>query len=994
MLNLKKGLALVLAAATAFTFAPVASLPALAADKVTTDGLTTGTGIDSKPANVTVAEATTASDGAASDSVWLQEHEGKSSNNTLTKAYRITIQKHKNNNGTYFDAVKLQASSTAGDNTDGNFSNVTATAASVKSTDSLQSFNKDYLDESVYYVEAAAQETANDGISKLGGAYVRFRAAQLSGTDYVAGENVSGTYTVTVEGLGAFSESAKTLDKSTFTVTIPNKGESLSIKKTSYVVAEDSKITVPYTIAFKANSDHFTVTTDNSSVAYLKTTDVGVYTGNETNPTATEAEYKITPLAATGTFTVYTGEAGVANIKVADHKSNHDEINSVTLQIKVTPKNGKLYVTYETNDGTYTFNDDAAFDTATSNANATQIKRLSIQETMSDKGVFDDVATNDVDQNGLIDGTNATTPATTDEYSFATKYNSGWWRGPSLGGAVLPAARTLYTDGKQTVQITGSSDAGAEVSYALVAPAYYYTTDSSNASTNKTAAGTTPITTLDKVPPSDASANKVAKINGSVQSLTQSSYGAGSTIEFTETAAREYGSIDKNGLVTLKDAKNAPELYVIVTAKKADAVDGVSAARATSTFIVPVDLKQQQPVSLYVSDSKFFAEATSGDYASSPIHNTLYLSLKDRKTDTLAHKANVSDNYITVTSSDDSVVDVNGWTLTAKKAGSATITVKTSSAPEVSGIASVKINVVVNNLNSSTNVVTAKGVSVNKEKPNAKVEASSNVNGSTVIFDRNALYKVDSTMPSGYSLIRNTEDHANDVLVSSTGNVTYQKNDGTVYVRAYASGTSEYNPATYVYIPVNYGQKVVTTDLNVDQTPITLDVKETKKITASVASGASITYTSQDPTVATVAADGTVTAVKSGTTYVTVKGVAADGTAAESAIVAVIVKGNATITDDTVKKPSKVTGVKVTNLKGGKVKVTWTKQNQKNIKYYVKKTVGKKSAGKSVGSNKTTLSVKKGATVKVKVKAYIYNAEGTKLVGSYSKTITKKTDKK
>ena len=98
--------------------------------------------------------------------------------------------------------------------------------------------------------------------------------------------------------------------------------------------------------------------------------------------------------------------------------------------------------------------------------------------------------------------------------------------------------------------------------------------------------------------------------------------------------------------------------------------------------------------------------------------------------------------------------------------------------------------------------------------------------------------------------------------------------------------------------------------------------------------------------------------------------------------------------DNTVAKPAKVTGVKVTNLKGGKVKVTWTKQNQKNIKYYVKKTVGKKSAGKSVGSNKTTLSVKKGATVKVKVKAYIYDATGKKLVGSYSKTITKKTDKK
>ncbi len=95
-----------------------------------------------------------------------------------------------------------------------------------------------------------------------------------------------------------------------------------------------------------------------------------------------------------------------------------------------------------------------------------------------------------------------------------------------------------------------------------------------------------------------------------------------------------------------------------------------------------------------------------------------------------------------------------------------------------------------------------------------------------------------------------------------------------------------------------------------------------------------------------------------------------------------------------VQKPAKVTGVKVTNKKGGYVTVTWKKQNQKNIKYYVKKTVGKKSSGKSVNGGKTTLVVKKGATVKVKVKAYVYDATGKKLVGAYSTTVTKKTDKK
>ena len=95
------------------------------------------------------------------------------------------------------------------------------------------------------------------------------------------------------------------------------------------------------------------------------------------------------------------------------------------------------------------------------------------------------------------------------------------------------------------------------------------------------------------------------------------------------------------------------------------------------------------------------------------------------------------------------------------------------------------------------------------------------------------------------------------------------------------------------------------------------------------------------------------------------------------------------------KNPAQVKGVKLGNKKGAKVVVKFTKDTtDKNIKYYVQKKVGKKTSGKSVGSNRTILSVKKGATVKVRVKAYYYDANGTKHVGKYSKWVTKKTDKK
>ena len=92
--------------------------------------------------------------------------------------------------------------------------------------------------------------------------------------------------------------------------------------------------------------------------------------------------------------------------------------------------------------------------------------------------------------------------------------------------------------------------------------------------------------------------------------------------------------------------------------------------------------------------------------------------------------------------------------------------------------------------------------------------------------------------------------------------------------------------------------------------------------------------------------------------------------------------------------PSKVTGLKVANKKGAKVSVSFDAASNHNMKYWVQKKIGKKVAGKSVASNKATLSVKKGATVKVRVKAYYYDNEGNKHVGAYSAWKTLKTDKK
>ena len=93
--------------------------------------------------------------------------------------------------------------------------------------------------------------------------------------------------------------------------------------------------------------------------------------------------------------------------------------------------------------------------------------------------------------------------------------------------------------------------------------------------------------------------------------------------------------------------------------------------------------------------------------------------------------------------------------------------------------------------------------------------------------------------------------------------------------------------------------------------------------------------------------------------------------------------------------PEAVTGVKVSNAKGAYVSVKWASQG-KNINYRVWKKVGNgKWIGKNVAGSKTTLKVKKGAKVQVKVKAYVKDSTGKTTWGpTATKAKTFKTDKK
>ena len=92
--------------------------------------------------------------------------------------------------------------------------------------------------------------------------------------------------------------------------------------------------------------------------------------------------------------------------------------------------------------------------------------------------------------------------------------------------------------------------------------------------------------------------------------------------------------------------------------------------------------------------------------------------------------------------------------------------------------------------------------------------------------------------------------------------------------------------------------------------------------------------------------------------------------------------------------PTKVTSVKVANKKGASVSVSWKSQGDK-VFYRVYKKVGSgKWVAKNVKTNKTTLKVKKGAKVTVKVKAYKKTDAGKTVWGPKATKVTKKTDKK
>ena len=1048
MANLKKALALVLAAATAFTFAPVSTLfnavDAQAASGTNTKDLTTvANKIDSQNLSgwyLDDTENATVTTTGAGNGIWLKESHDQSGQ---VKAFAISVERY-NTSKTGINYADLATVTTGAGNTITTSTTPADTEAyQVDIDNDLTASHKIWVVKNTTTSESNVSSNDADFVDgvRLGGTYINFLKSNLT-KDRDNHDFHGYKVNVKIEALASYTQLDTVLKTATYTLTIGSNKASLVLDKTSDEVQESKSVDVSYTLRNKGTT----------SVIKAKA-DTGV-------AKADDSEIKSKSDNVSGSIKFYGLEAGTRVFTVAGYDAKGNQTTDpVTFTLTVNPKNSKLSVSYITEDGgaRKTFTDDATMrdgnnvvkqDSLGEAGKTGDVTFTAEPETYTSNGKTYYTTVKDSKYKEQYDLDNkklsTITAETTTAKELAADLVYGFKADKDVAGynkdQMLPAAKLLTEDasGRKTVQISASYAAGQKVTYSIVAASNWHDADYGQTTSGQTTYSKDSNRTQVYAPNDEFSgknfdgyakytsigfASAVAP-NATTDGTTRVSAGVapGDSVTFTQAAATPYASVDQDGLVTIKNAVNAPNLYVVVYASKAQ--DNKIPA---STYIIPIAIQSRAEVDFFATNTQQTADIDSA-YArenyvdltdnlkglSTDTYKTFYL--KKGESTKITPIGNVGASYITYSSDDESHATVvrnndGSATVTAIKdtdpGKSVTITLKSSSSPEVEGLVNVTFKLVINELNvtaAPTSTGLTNGVTVGYGDPVKKIDTTIAGNTRSIVFDHEHVFEKVSTSerPSGYKALKVSDPHSTDFTVTSTGTVVYNKNNGSglLYVRCRYAADDKNNPSQWTYVPVHYGESESNNTMNVTTDVINVEVGKSQAIAVSGAAiDSKITYTSADPTVATVDANGNVTGVKAGQTRIAVYASATDKLNDKTVYVPVVVYEKGQNPDqpqviDKVTKPTKVTGLKVKNKKGGKVTVSWTKQNQQNIKYYVKKTVGKKSAGKSVGSNKTTLSVKKGATVKVKVKAYIYNASGKKLVGSYSKTVTLKTDKK
>lgn len=331
--------------------------------------------------------------------------------------------------------------------------------------------------------------------------------------------------------------------------------------------------------------------------------------------------------------------------------------------------------------------------------------------------------------------------------------------------------------------------------------------------------------------------------------------------EYLSQRGFKYWSNNKYIKVTLKYKKNAKADFYIrysdgtgyeakgLSLAKAKTVSSSMSAKKAKTSGNIIDLTKSK-VSLKVKNktvaSAKFTQQESGvsDVTGVTLDKTS-ATLMEGQTTTLTATVSPSDadQKVTWSTSNSSVASVSSTgKVTAKKAGTATITAKTADGGYKA---------------TCTVTVTKKkvtGVTLNKT-------SATITKGYTTTLTA-------TVSPSGAnnSVIWSTSD-SSVATVSSTGKVTAKK-AGTAKITA---TTVEGGYTATCQIAVT--EKTVT-GVKLNRTSLSLDVGSTSTLTATISpSGAnsSVTWSSSDPSVATVSSTGKVTAVKAGTATIMVK---------------------------------------------------------------------------------------------------------------------------
>lgn len=771
MLNVKKGLALVLAAATAFTFAPVNAFAAATASKTvkdaTTDdykftshidsvnfdsfGLSLSTNVAKYNSSTKKTDdlSTPASEGTDGKTVLLKEHEdlSKVTNDvgTPVASYKIEISKPlvKDTTNTYKDlvvAVKDDDAKTIQDEPDAEWNRSDSNKTATYTVDN----------------KAGAQNSTTATDWDVNGAYVKFATVNPNAT--------LSTYSVTVKvtAMDAANGLGNALDSSTFTINVARNSLALSLETSKVTASEGDKVTVAYHLENNGTQNaagtivnRFYATADPKDLVSIS-----------------DDAFSKAPVAnsnTNGVFTVKALKAGEVTVTIHADKASgdsHDDATTASFVINITAGNGKLSVSCTTADGyrnTYTdnaeqkSNDSSGIHNVKSRTETVENGKFAIsshivkvdgkdklQSTDSTKSYIDEnLEATDAEADGVT-SESAITPsgaATNTKLSYAIDQTTGF----------LAVAKPLINGSNQTLQITASSDTDATVTYSLVAEAYKVDNAvDSVAGGNDNASATyyyNPLThgyskTLDNY-----SVNRFANANaskpGTVQVATNCGYG--DQVVYTEAAAAKYGSVDNTGLVTLKNSSIDQTLYVVVSATPKNAT-ATSGARKTSTFVIPIEYSDQKALKAYVSSENGFADIEEEGIGniSATAANKIYLS-PDHMKDTLVFDSNVSDAYVTgyVDDKDEKFTYSNGVlsaTSNAKNGDKCKLHITYNSAPDVSGYGDFVFNVEFTD-KKSTNTLKLSDAAVSKTNPRDKVESTTGVVGSTVVFDTDHYYK-------------------------------------------------------------------------------------------------------------------------------------------------------------------------------------------------------------------------------------------------------------